>query len=115
MNSEEIKSTMGIKDNANYRVDTESVKVQKEGLIGWKDTNTRIDPESGGVQKDGLFGPKDTETRVNPDIGVIQEKGFWVEERLKKLKKWELVSLARTLKATRYDRLNKQEFKPLWG
>ncbi len=63
------------------RIDPKTGKVQTKGTFGWNDTNTKIDQETGNIQKEGMLGYNDTETRINPDTGVIETKGLlgWIE------------------------------------
>ncbi|MCK9414536.1 MAG: hypothetical protein M0Q53_19695 [Prolixibacteraceae bacterium] len=58
------------------RVNPETGRIQKQGLIGWIDTDERIDPETGNVQEKGFIGWKDTETRINQETGNLQHEGF---------------------------------------
>jgi hypothetical protein len=62
--------------DTNERIDPQTGKYQEEGLLGWKDTDTRINQETGIVQQEGLLGYRDTETRVNPETGIIQKQGL---------------------------------------
>jgi hypothetical protein len=71
---------LGWKDS-DHRVEPESGVIQEQSLIGWSEGQVRIDPESGVVQERGMLGYKDTDRRVDQDTGVVQERGLlgWSE------------------------------------
>lgn len=61
--------------DTDQRIDPETGSIQTNGVFGWNNTETRINQETGNIQKEGFFGYNDSNTRVNPDTGVIQKNG----------------------------------------
>lgn len=59
-----------------HRVDPTTGRIQKEGLVGWHDTDRRVDPMSGNVQREGFLGWADTGLRIDPTSGVVEDEGL---------------------------------------